>query len=233
MQESEFDSQVSGVATLKDPTRQALYRFVAGEARPVTRDEAATAVSVPRSVAAFHLDRLTEAGLLEVEFRRLSGRQGPGAGRPSKLYRRSEREVSVSLPERRYDVVGRVLARAVSDALAEDRPIGKAIERAATDLGKSLGDQARLEGGSTSSTLPPLAAVTEALETYGFEPLHDGPDVVLNNCPFHSLAQEYPDLVCGMNVHLMRGLIRGLGARGVKARLDPSPGRCCVRLHTS
>ena len=225
MQESEFDSQVSGVATLKDPTRQALYRFVAGEARPVTRDEAATAVSVPRSVAAFHLDRLTEAGLLEVEFRRLSGRQGPGAGRPSKLYRRSEREVSVSLPERHYDVVGRVLARAVSDALAEDKPVAETLEHAASELGRTLARDIRERR--------PSSTVTEALEDYGFEPRTEGADIVLGNCPFHALADEYRELVCGMNVHLVKGVIQGLGVKGIRARLQPEPGLCCVRLRAT
>lgn len=233
MGSSDFDSRVAGIAALKDPTRRALYSVAVSEARAVSRDEAAEAVGVPRSVAAFHLDRLVEAGLLEVEFRRLTGRRGPGAGRPSKLYRRSEREVEVSLPERRYDLAGRLLARAVNDALSEDVPVGEALSRAAIEVGTSIGETDRGRARPKARAGNSLATVAQVLEEYGFEPRREGGDVVLGNCPFHALAEEYTDLVCGMNVHLIEGLLAGLGASRVEARLDPQPGRCCVRIRAA
>src|SRR3978361_2223148 len=116
MTTDDFAAQVAGVSALADPVRRSLYQFVVRRPEPVSRDQAAAGLALPRHTAKFHLDRLVEEGLLATEFRRLSGRRGPGAGRPAKLYRRSDRQVAVSLPERHYDVAGRVLARAVEDA---------------------------------------------------------------------------------------------------------------------
>src|SRR6478735_9095881 len=93
-------ADVAAVAALAEPTRRRLYDHVVRQAAPVSRDEAAAATDVPRATAAFHLDRLVDDRLLEVHFERLSGRTGPGAGRPAKLYRRSGCDVTVSLPER-------------------------------------------------------------------------------------------------------------------------------------
>ncbi|MDQ3641298.1 MAG: helix-turn-helix domain-containing protein, partial [Actinomycetota bacterium] len=82
------DADLAALAALGDPLRRRLYRFVGGQDHPVGRDEAAAGVGISRSTAAFHLDRLVDDGLLDAEFRRLTGRRGPGAGRPAKLYRR-------------------------------------------------------------------------------------------------------------------------------------------------
>src|SRR5690606_669386 len=98
-----FEEQVAGVAALNDPVRRALYRFVADSAEAVSREQAASAVGVQKALAAFHLDKLADEGLLEFEFKRLTGRRGPGAGRPAKLYRRSARQIDLSLPPREYD----------------------------------------------------------------------------------------------------------------------------------
>ena len=82
------EEEISAVASLAEPLRRALYEFVVAAPGPVGRDEAAEAVGVSRQVAAYHLDRLIDDGLLSAEFRRLTGREGPGAGRPAKRYRR-------------------------------------------------------------------------------------------------------------------------------------------------
>jgi predicted ArsR family transcriptional regulator len=67
-------------------------------------------------------------------------------------------------------------------------------------------------------------------ERYGFEPCREGDAVVLANCPFHALAREHTDTVCGMNLHLLRGMLHGLRESTLEARLTPTPDRCCVRL---
>jgi len=57
---------------------------------------------------------------------------------------------------------------------------------------------------------------------------------VLQNCPFHTLAEQHRDLVCGMNLDLLCGAIDGADADDVlSARLEPEPGRCCVRMKPS
>ncbi|MGH3519473.1 MAG: helix-turn-helix transcriptional regulator [Haloechinothrix sp.] len=219
-------AQVSAVAALDEPSRRLLYDHVARQPGPVSRDEAAAAVEMPRATAAFHLDRLVDEGLLEVSYQRRTGRTGPGAGRTAKLYRRSGRQVGVSLPERRYDLAGRLLASAVAEAERTGDSPRAVLERRAHELGRELADTARTEGGLSEDE----TAVLRVLEAYGFEPRAEGTDVVLANCPFHTLAQEHTELVCGMNLCLLDGLLGGLGDTGLSARLDPKPGHCCVRL---
>ena len=184
---------------LADPVRRELYRWVVAQAEPVSRDQAAVGVDVPRHTAKFHLDRLVADGLLETEFRRLTGRRGPGAGRPAKLYRRSARQVSVTLPPRQYELAAQIMAAALDRGGAPE-----ALAEAAADVGR--------RGGAT-------------LDELGYEPRERDGVVELLNCPFHALAAEHTALVCGMNLHLVGALLEGTERRAV---LDPAPGRCCV-----
>jgi predicted ArsR family transcriptional regulator len=224
----DFDAQVAGVAALGEPVRRALYRYVVAQPGPVSRDQAAEGTGVPRHVAKFHLDKLAEEGLLEIEFRRPPGRRGPGAGRPTKLYRRSPRELAVSLPGRRYDLAGRVLAQAILDAERDAVPVSQALHAAAAGAGRALGEEARRRAGSRAGQAAPPAHGT--LAGLGYEPRADPDGLTLANCPFHALAQDYTDLVCGMNLDLIDGLLAGLGQGDLEARLDPAPGRCCVTV---
>ena len=225
-----FDARVSGIAALGEPLRRALYRYVAGQESPVNRDQAAEGAGVARHVAKFHLDKLVEEGLLETTFGRPPGRTGPGAGRPAKLYRRSSREIEVSVPDRRYDLAGTLLARAVTDAERDSVPVRDALLRAARDTGQSLGADARARSGPRPSRAALTVAAREVLEELGYEPRPDGGGVELANCPFHALAADYTELVCGMNLELMGGMLAGLGPSGLEACADPVPGKCCVRL---
>ncbi len=209
--------RLAAVTTLDDPTRRALLAFVARNPEPVGRDAVAAAFDLPRSTAAFHLDRLVDQGLLDVVYRRLSGRTGPGSGRPAKLYRRSSREVSVSVPERHYELAAALLAAAVERSASTGMPVADALADAATDAGRSLGS------GST--------ALRDVLEQNGFEPRTE-PDgtLVLGNCPFHQLVADHPQTVCTMNLHLLRGAACACGADPDQLCLDPAPGRCCVTV---
>ena len=214
--------QVSAVAALAEPTRRRLYEHVARSPAPVGRDEAAAAVAVPRATAAFHLDRLVDDGLLEVHFERRTGRTGPGAGRPAKLYRRADRAVEVSFPERHYDLAGDLLAAAVAAAESSEESPRSALDRLAYDRGRHLGEEAPPVGGR--------AAVLRVLEEHGFEPRLDDESITLANCPFHTLARRHTELVCGMNLCLVDGVLDGVPTAGLSARLSPAPGMCCVRL---
>jgi predicted ArsR family transcriptional regulator len=225
-----FDQQVGRLAALGEPVRRALYRYVAGQPTPVGREAAASAVGVPAHVAKFHLDKLEADGLLDSEYSRPPGRSGPGAGRPAKRYRRSTRELSVSLPERRYDLAGRVMAQAIAAATESDRPVREALHEAALAQGHQLGDLVNARVGRRSSSAAFGRAITSVLADYGYEPRPDGDVVTLANCPFHALAREHTDLVCGMNLDLLSGLVQTCDGGGLQARLDPAPDRCCVTL---
>ncbi|MFN8193788.1 MAG: transcriptional regulator [Nocardioidaceae bacterium] len=224
----DLGSTAAGIGALADDTRRALYEYVAAQSAPVGREQAAEAVGVPLHKATFHLDRLVDEGLLVVEFRRLSGRTGPGAGRPSKLYQRSSREFAVSLPPRRYDLVGGILAAAVTRAAAGE-PLEDALAGAAHDEGVVVAASAGPARDGNGS----LEGLADVLATQGFEPQLDDDVVVLANCPFDALADRHRRLVCGLNVSYVQGVADGLGCRGAEARLEPHAGRCCVTVHAS
>jgi predicted ArsR family transcriptional regulator len=218
-------AQISAIAALNEPIRRALYTYVAERPAPVGREEAAEAVGITRELAAFHLDKLLEEGLLDVEYRRLSGRSGPGAGRPAKLYHPSRRQVQVTLPERRYDLIARLMAEALEEKESDS---AKALERAARQFGESLGAEARRHLGRRASQSRLLDTACAVLRDQGFEPIRTEAEIRLRNCPFEAVAKEHIALVCGMNLALAEGLVSGLGAKGVGVRLDPRPGACCV-----
>jgi predicted ArsR family transcriptional regulator len=216
------DAQVAAVAALAEPSRRRLYDHVIRQPAPVSRDEAAAAVALPRATAAFHLDRLVADGLLDVVFERRTGRTGPGAGRPSKLYRRTDRAVGVSFPERSYDLAGDLLAGALTEAEASGEVPRVVLQRRAFRRGRELA--ATGEGPDR---------VLRVLEDGGFEPRTEGAGIVLVNCPFHRLARQHAELVCDMNLHLIEGIVDGLGESGLIARPRPEAGMCCVRLEVT
>ncbi|MEV6682330.1 helix-turn-helix domain-containing protein [Streptomyces erythrochromogenes] len=218
------------IAVLQDPVRRRLYEYVVAQGREVGRNEAAEAAGVARTLAAHHLDRLTEAGLLESGSRRLTGRSGPGAGRPAKVYTRARGERSVSLPARDYRTAAELLAEA-----AEQAGLDAGLRAAARRRGETLRGAAAPCGG--------LEEAMELLAARGYEPhLEEGVEgeggeagpgavVRMRNCPFHAVAERFPPLVCGMNLALLDGLIGTDGP--VRARMDARPGECCVVVEAS
>jgi predicted ArsR family transcriptional regulator len=217
-------ADVVGIASLADPLRRRLYRYVVHSDAAVGREEAAEAVGVAVHTAKFHLDRMVADGLLEVEYRRLTGRSGPGAGRPAKLYRRAGRDFTVSLPARHYDLLSDVLADAAEASVRRRLPVDAVAPEVAHRHGELLGVEwaDRSEGGT------PLEHLAQALDDIGYEPRIAQERMVLENCPFDRVAREHTELVCGLNVDFVRGVVDGLGCAGVTASLEPAPGRCCV-----
>lgn len=219
-------AQIEALALLAEPVRAALYRAVVNAGRAVSRDEAAATTDVSRGLAAFHLDRLVLAGLLVVEYRRLSGRAGPGAGRPAKLYRRAPREISVSLPDRHYEIPAQLFAETLKHRDAQ--PLPTSLRVSAHRMGESAGAQARKRAGPRPSQRALRAALLETLAERGYQPRDAMGEIRLGSCPFHALVDEHRQLVCGMNLALADGLISGLGDGRLRAHLDPEPDRCCV-----
>jgi predicted ArsR family transcriptional regulator len=221
----DFADQVDGLSALAEPVRRALYGYVVGQPEPVSRDEAARGVGVARHVAKFHLDRLVADGLLAPEYRRPAGRRGPGAGRPAKLYRRSPREFAVSVPPREYGLAAAILADAVAAAARSGEPVLGAVGRAAAAAGRRMGAATALGIGASGREL------ADVLAAHGYEPRAAADGLVLANCPFHALARDHTELVCGLNVALIAALLAELDHPGTAA-LDPAPGRCCVVVRT-
>jgi predicted ArsR family transcriptional regulator len=210
-------NSVDAVGALSDRLRERLYRLVAASDHPLSRDEAAAAVALPRSTAAFHLDRLVDIGLLTVEHRRLSGRSGPGAGRPTKLYSAVASDVLASVPERHYELAGELFAASIERSDRDGVPVREALDAEARALGVALA-----AGGVPAE---------DALSRCGYSPADDGRGgLTLENCPFHALASRHTPLMCGANLALVQGVLEGADDARQPA-LEPAEGRCCVAIH--
>jgi predicted ArsR family transcriptional regulator len=217
---------IARVASLEEPLRRRLYEYVRSREEPVGREEAGEATGIGRSLAAYHLDKLVEQGLLTATYRRPEGRGGPGAGRPAKLYSPDAREVSISVPPREYELAAHLLADAAESVPSEQRSLREVAVRAGREAGAA--SRSRRSGGAGGKGRADMEA---ALRERGYEPAEDeAGGIRLRNCPFHRLAQEHRDLICGMNLAFVEGLLEGLERDDHRACPDPRPGQCCVAI---
>lgn len=207
---------LAAIASIADPLRRSLFEYVARSASAVGRDEAANALGIARATAAFHLERLTESGLLETEFQRRTGRTGPGSGRPAKMYRPAAGEFVVSVPQRHYELAAELFSAAIEESDRTSEPIREALERVSTDYGRALGERA--------------GSLADVLQSTGYEPRDDDGVVTLTNCPFHRLANSHTKTVCETNVTLLRGAAAGAGEDHAQVQFHPVQGGCCVRI---
>lgn len=225
-----LETDAAGIGTLAEPMRRELYLYVCSQPAAVSRDQAADAVGVAHHQAKFHLDRLESEGLLESDYARLGGRTGPGAGRPSKLYRRADRDIAVSLPGREYELAGRLMADAIARSGATGEPVIEALHGVAGDLGQRIAAASVPEGGFDGSARAALDLAVAVLAEHGYEPREEEGQVVMANCPFHALAEIQTEIVCHMNHALICGVTQALGPHAPDARLEPGDNRCCVVL---
>jgi predicted ArsR family transcriptional regulator len=232
---------LASLSTLDDPVRRRLYEVVTRQDGPLGRDEAASAAGIGRALAVYHLDKLVESGLLTASYQRPAGRSGPGAGRPAKLYARSDREFAVTVPPREYELAARLLVQVVeSDASGRSRAaLAEVAHRLGAELGSAFRAGATGAGAAEAAPAHRNAAsrdvasrdVVSALAQQGYEPGRDDDGVIrLRNCPFHQLAERHRDVVCHMNLALVEGLVAGLDDEGWRPVLDPRPGQCCVAI---
>ncbi|MGN6754305.1 MAG: helix-turn-helix transcriptional regulator [Intrasporangium sp.] len=229
------DADIAGIGALADPVRRDLYRYVCAQPEPVGRDAAAAALGIPRHQAKFHLDRLEADGLLVSDYVRLTGRSGPGAGRPAKVYRRGDREIAVSLPQRQYELAGLMMADAIDESMRSTVPVSEALRSTAAARGHAMGEAARAsvdvhplvsaDGGDAA-----LATVASVLAGQGYEPRWESGRVIMANCPFHALVRSHTEMVCAMNHALISGVADSVAPGRLRASLDPGENRCCVTL---
>lgn len=244
------DPAIRAIAALDDDLRWGMYEFIRTARRPVTRDEAAAAVGISRKLAAFHLDKLVEAGALRARYERAAGVRR--VGRAPKVYESSGIDIQVSIPPRSHEILAGILLEAV---VAEGRAVAGAdgavvgeghavagegrvegardvVRRVARDRGERIGaaERQRVRPGRLGAERA-LTVATQLLAERGFQPARESATCIrLRNCPFHPLSAEAPELVCGLNHAFLAGMLDGLEASSVEAVLDPRPGECCVEL---
>jgi predicted ArsR family transcriptional regulator len=220
-------ADLMAVALLAEPTRQRLYLYARDRNEPVGREEAARHAGIKPRLAAFHLDRMAEAGLLEVGYRRLSGRVGPGAGRPAKVYSVSSRSFSVEIPQTRYGLAASMMATALS-APGSGAEGAESLQDVATSVGESLGGEIRRQARTKGAR---LEGVHCKLKQLGYEPqVQESGEWTMRNCIFAELSASHRELVCPMNAAFVTGLLDGAHVKSlhVERRMESPP--CCVRL---
>ena len=223
---------ITAIAALDDDLRRRLYDFIRAARRPITREEAAAAVGISRKLATFHLDKLVAAGLLRTDYPRPSGVRK--VGRAPKIYVPDDADVSMSIPERRPDVLAAILIDAVlSERAAETAP--QAVLRAARDRGEAVGAAERLSSRPGRLGAERALTLSESkLREQGYEPDRVSPTrICLRNCPFHPISRKFPELVCGLNHSFLTGFLSGMNALTVRAILQPRAGECCVELRSA
>jgi predicted ArsR family transcriptional regulator len=217
MNEQSQSEDISAIASLSDPLRRSLFDLVSRSPTPVGRDEAAEALGVPRGTVAFHLERLAGCGLLDTEFQRRTGRTGPGAGRPAKLYRRAANEIVVSVPDRHYALAAELLVSAIEQSNLTGKPARESLTRVSVEQGRTLGVSA--------------GSLDVVLQSTGYEPQDDGDGgLLLHNCPFHQLAKSHTETICAANLALLVGVAEGAGESRCKVQFAPRDGYCCVHI---
>jgi len=211
---------------LADERRRAVYLFVTRARSPVTVNEIAEEFGIHRNAAKHHLDRLLEAGLLRAEFKRVNGRRGPGAGRPSKLYSATGVEASFSVPERHYDLLAHLLLQALTR--------GDELETVGARYGRELADAIKAQQPDVDAT----DGVRAVLDGLDFRPnVETDPDgklwITTENCPFGWVAMEAPaGEVCRLDRAIISGVLEGFGCtpRQVKGHTSIAAGQdVCVR----
>ncbi|TCO54302.1 helix-turn-helix transcriptional regulator [Actinocrispum wychmicini] len=225
------ESAISAVAALDDALRREMYLFIRQAHQPVTRDQAAASVGISRKLAAFHLDKLVDAGLLRAHYGQVGGIRK--VGRKPKLYEPTDTDFHVTIPERRHAMLADILIDAVLTE-GKDENAHQAAIRAATTHGEELGTAERDQVKGRLGAERALTLCEGVLVRNGFEPTRESPTCVrLRNCPFHPLAARATDLVCGMNHAFLTGMLTGLDAASIRAILTPRPGECCVELRSA
>lgn len=208
---------LAALSNLDDPLRRRLFEYVSESESPVSREQVASAFDIGRTLAAYHLDKLADAGLVTVDYQRPAGRSGPGAGRPAKFYTRTTTEMTVSVPPRDYELLARLLVSSI-----EQDTLGT-VRAAANEVAHDAGRRVVAAAGGD---------LLEALRGCGYLPRADADGGIdLRNCPFHLVARDHLDVVCGLNLHLIEGLIAGSSEPHAHAELEPRPDRCCVVIH--
>jgi predicted ArsR family transcriptional regulator len=225
------DPAVRAVAALEDGLRRGIYAYIRAAGHPVTREQAASATGISRKLAAFHLNKLVEVGLLRVS----DAPAGPvrKVGRRPKHYQPTNLDVRVSIPTRQHDELADILIDAVLTH-TQGETAQQAACRVAHQRGHTVGTRCRQETRTARlSTERALSLAEAALHEWGFEPFRPTPaGIRLRNCPFHPMAAKAPDLVCGLNHAFLVGFLAGLNTAQAQAVLEPRAGECCVALVT-
>ena len=207
MDDARFSAAVAAVTSaFGDPTRRDIYLFAREDDRGVTASEVAERFELHPNVARHHLDKLAAGGYLDVAVARGSG----GAGRPSKRYRAAALEVGLEFPDRRDDLLVRLLGQALA-LIPRDQAEAMA-EQVGEEYGRGLAEHMS-PGEGHRSFRNALHAVADALTAHGFaahaEARGGSLAIIADHCPFGETATQHP-VICAVDRGIVRGMLAGL-----------------------
>ena len=193
-------SQLGLFKALGDNTRYAIYLELARSPRPLTTSEIADTIGLHSNTVRPHLERMRDAGLVEVQ----SGARGE-IGRPQHRYSLAADAPSLGLEPPVMPVLARMVL-SMAERLGASPADAVAVGR----------DEGRRRSASYEAAPSALEAVVSDLDRLGFDPVvtegdDDSAVVAFANCPFGGLAEQHPDLVCGLHHGLIAGFVAGMG----------------------
>jgi predicted ArsR family transcriptional regulator len=204
-----FDAAVDEIThSLGDPTRRGIFLYARGSGNPVTAAEIAESFGIHPNVARHHLDHLAHDGYLTVATRRPPGRSGPGAGRPSKYYTPTGKEVSLSLPVRRYDLLAALLAKTLAHVDPLVAPV--VAEQVGFEYGTALA--ADLDARPGADREAAVRQIAQTMTATGFDMTLDtsGEHLLTHHCPFGPAARDHPEVVCALDRGMVAGMLAAL-----------------------
>ena len=209
--------QLTVLKALGDETRFAMYRELARSTGALSAQDLADRLGLHANTVRLHLERLREAGLVDVE----AVHRGT-VGRPQHLYFLAD-----GAPALGFDPPAHALLAGLLAALAER--VGADAASA-----KSTGRVWGADTGRRTRSRSCLAALEAELTRLGFEPSAEAADgahegstrIDFLHCPFRELAEAYPELVCNLHRGLCEGVVDSAGGGRVEefaTLYDPEP----------
>jgi predicted ArsR family transcriptional regulator len=227
---------VDRLEAVGDPELRQAFLLVRARPGPITADEAAAALGVHRNVARARLERLREAGLVLVSFERRTGRSGPGAGRPAKLYAVAPELTPIEFPDRHY---GALLPLLIESMPQRDRQ--RRLREVGASFARELLGAAHVRPARTVER--GLQRVCVAVGKLGYHASVESVDgdeasIATATCPLRPLVRSSPDAAAvdrGMWSGLVAGAIEGVRAADVvctteDCSVDDAPCRVRIRL---
>lgn len=200
--DSRTPPQLDLLKALGDNTRYAIYLELARSSQPLATSDISESLTLHPNTVRPHLERMREAGLLDVQV----GGRGD-VGRPQHRYSIATDAPSLGLEPPTMPV----LARMVLAMAARLRASGDDAEA----VGRSEGASRARPYDDAPST---LEAVVSDLDRLGFDPVvtdavgdPDAAVVAFTHCPFAELAEQHPELVCGLHRGLVAGFVAQMG----------------------
>jgi predicted ArsR family transcriptional regulator len=183
---------------LGDETRFSMYQELASSTNALTAGELAERLGLHANTVRLHLERLREAGLVEVE----PVHRGT-VGRPQHVY-----SLVPGAPGLGFDPPSYTLLAGLLATLAER--VGADAEDAAA-AGRAWG----VDTGTRTRSRSCVKALTSEMDRLGFDPsaqtVGGGADIAFLHCPFRELAEAYPELVCNLHRGICEGVVDAVG----------------------